>query len=337
MRYAVYVSNADSGDLAVLHLDAASGALVEVQRVEVGPVPMPLAVSPDARFLYVAQRGEPWRVVSFRIDAASGRLTQIGVAPLPHSMAYIATDRCGLHLLSASYGGHLIAVGPIDPQGVARPAQQVLETPPNAHAIVAVPSNRHVLATSLGGGVVLQYCFDVRSGRLTPNVPPTYAPHGAASPRHLRFSADTRFVYLLGELDAMIDVLAFDGERGLLDKLQTISTLPPGFAGQPWAADLQLTPDGRMLYTSERRSSVLAGFRVDRANGKLKPLGHWPTQAQPRAFSITPDGRHLLVAGQLSGRVGVHAIDAADGSLRPQGEIEVGLNPSCVAVVAIRG
>jgi len=337
MRYAVYVSNADSGDLVVLHLDADSGALVQFQRVEIGPMPMPLAVSPDARFLYVAQRGVPWRALSFRIDADTGRLKQIGAAALPHSMAYIATDRGGQHLLSASYGGHLVAVGPIDPQGVAGAAQQILETAPNAHAIVAAPSNRHVLATSLGGGVVLQYAFDARSGRLTPNVPPTHAPHGGASPRHLRFSADSRFVYLLNELDAMIDVLAFDGERGLLDTLQTISTLPPGFAGEPWAADLHLTPDGRLLYSSERRSSQLAGFSVDRASGSLTPLGHWATQAQPRAFSITHDGRHLLVAGQLSGRLGVHAIDAADGTLRPRGEIDVGLNPSCVEVVAIRG
>ena len=336
MRYAVYVSNADGGDLAVLHLNADTGALAEFQRVEVGPVPMPLALSPDARFLYAAQRGEPWRVLSFRIDAADGRLTQIGAAPLPHSMAYITTDRSGLHLFSASYAGHLIAVGPIDPQGVAGPAQQVLETPPHAHAIVAAPSNRHVLATSLGGGVVLQYCFDARSGRLTPNVPPTHAPHGAASPRHLRFSADARFVYLLNELDATIDVLAFDGERGLLDTLQTISTLPPAFAGQPWAADLHLTPDGRTLYTSERRSSLLAGFCVDRASGLLTLLGHWATQAQPRAFSITPDGRHLLVAGQESGRLGVHAIDAADGTLRPRAEIKAGLNPSWIEVVAIQ-
>lgn len=335
MRYAVYVSNADSGDLVVLHLDVGGGALVERQRIELGPTPMPLALSPGRQFLYAALRGEPWRVVSFRIDAASGHLTPIGSAALPHSMACITTDRCGRHLLSASYGGHLIAVGPIDEQGVAQAARQVLPTPPNAHAIVAAPSNRHVLATSLGGGVVLQYGFDAGGGRLTPSVPSTHAPHAAASPRHLRFSADARFVYLLNELDAMVDVLAFDAERGLLDTLQTVSMLPPGFAGEPWAADLHLTPDGRMLYASERRSSSLAGLRVDPVLGTLARVGHWTTQAQPRAFSITPDGRYLLVAGQGSGRLGVHAIDAADGTLRPQGEIEVGLNPSWVEIIAI--
>ena len=140
MRYAVYVSNADGGDLAVLHLDADTGALAEFQRVPVGPVPMPLALSPDARFLYAAQRGEPWRILSFRIDAVDGRLTQIGAAPLPNSMACITTDRSGLHIFSASYAGHLIAVGPIDPQGAAGSAQQVLETPPHAHK--PTPSSR---------------------------------------------------------------------------------------------------------------------------------------------------------------------------------------------------
>jgi 6-phosphogluconolactonase len=337
MRYAVYVSNADGGDLVVLHLDGGSAALVEQQRVRVGPTPMPLALSPDGRFLYAALRGEPWRVASFRIDAASGHLTPIGTAALPHSMAYITTDRCGRHLLSASYGGHLIAVGPIDEQGVAQAAQQVLLTPPNAHAIVASPSNRHVLATSLGGGVVLQYGFDAGSGRLSPNVPPTHAPHAAASPRHLRFSADARFVYLLGELDAMLDVLAFDAERGVLKTLQSIPLLPPGLTGKPWAADLHLTPDGRLLYASERRSSLLAGFRVDPQLGTLTPVGHWATQEQPRAFSITPDGRFLLVAGQGSGRLGVHAIDAADGTLEAQGELEVGRCPSWVEIITIEG
>jgi 6-phosphogluconolactonase len=276
-------------------------------------------------------------VASFSIDAANGRLTPIGTAALPHSMAYLSTDRTGRHLFSASYGGHLIATGPIDERGTAQPAQQLLPTPPNAHTIVAAPSNRHVLATSLGGGVVLSYHFDSASGQLTPNSPPAFAPHASASPRHLRFGVGARFVYVLGELDGMLDVLAFDAERGLLSATQTLSVLPPGFSGEPWAAELQLSPDGRWLYTSERRSSSLAAFRIDPQSGLLTPVGHWTTQTQPRAFAITPDGRHLLVAGQGSGRLGVHAINAADGTLQMRGELEVGRNPSAVELVEIEG
>ena len=334
-RTAVYVSNADSGDISVLHLDAHTGALTPVQRVPVGANVMPLALSPDRRFLDAVLRAEPWEAISFAIDPASGELSPIGRGPLPHSMAYIATDRTGRFLFSASYGGDQVAVSPIGADGVVGPVHHVLPTPPHAHAIRSDPSNRFVFATSLGGGVVLQMRFDVESGELTPNVPPSLSPHERASPRHFVFGPDARFVYLLNELDAAIDVLAFDALAGTLRTVQTIASLPHGFIGEPWAADLHLSPDGRFLYSSERRSSTLAMFGVDAASGELQLLGHQATQQQPRGFAITPDGRFLIVAGQLSHRLGVHAIDAHTGALAPRGEIDVGRNPNWVECVVL--
>lgn len=332
---AVYVANADSGDIRVLHLDARSGVLRSVQQVEVGSGAMPLALSPDRRFLYAARRAAPLAAVSFAIDATSGMLTTLGEAPLPHSMAYIATDRAGRYLLSASYGGHQIAVSPIGADGVVQPSQQIVPTEPNAHAIQADRSNQFVFATSLGGGVVMQMRFGAASGRLEPNTVPALRTHAGASPRHFEFSADARFVYVIGELDAMVDVLALDASTGLLSTVQTIATLPPGFSGEPWAADMHLTPDGRFLYVSERRSSTLAALRVDPASGRLTLLGHSPVQAQPRGFAIEPNGRFLIVAGQLSNRVGVHAIDAANGALSMVHEHAVGGGPNWVETLTL--
>ena len=82
----VYVSNADTKDIRVLTLDAAGG-LSEVQRIMLsanGPLG-PLAVSPDRRFLYAAQRAEPWTVSAFTIDGLTGELSALGTAPLMHS------------------------------------------------------------------------------------------------------------------------------------------------------------------------------------------------------------------------------------------------------------
>lgn len=337
MTTAVYVSNADSGDIWVYHLDATSGALSPVQRMMIGGQVMPLALSPDRRFLYAARRSDPLEVLSFGVDAASGQLAALGEAPLPQSMANIATDRSGRWLLSASYGGDRIAVGAIDADGLAQAPHQVIANVPKAHAIHTDPSNRFVFATSLGGGLVMQLRFDAATGALTPNTPPSLTPHAAASPRHFVFSRDARFVYLLNELDAKIDVLAFDGETGTLRTLQTIDSLPPGFSGEPWAADLRLTPDGRFLYSSERRSSTLAGFRVDAASGALAPIGHTPTETQPRGFAITPDGRHLIAAGQVSHRLSVHAIDAQTGALDKRSECATGQGPNWIEVLTLRG
>jgi 6-phosphogluconolactonase len=335
MTTIVYVANADSGDISVLGLDVRDGALMAWRCVEAGAMVMPLALSPDRRFLYAALRAAPWAVASFVIDATSGRLQRLGQAPLPHSMAYLATDRSGRFLFSASYGGDLIAVSPIAADGSVGPARQVLPTSRHAHAIAADPSNRFVFAACLGGGVVMQMRFDVNTGALGPNVPAELRPHEGASPRHFVFSADTRFVYLLNELDATIDVLAFDAITGTLRTLQTIGSLPSGFSGEPWAADLHLTPDGRFLYSSERRSSTLAMFSVDAVTGELALLGHRPTQAQPRSFAITPDGRFLIAAGQLSHRLGVCTIDAHGGALQACSEIEVGRNPSWVETLTL--
>ena len=336
MTTVVYVSNAEPGHIAVFALDAPSGTLALRQRLELGGIVMPLALSPDRRVLYAAQRAEPWRVQSVALDPRSGELTRIGEAPLPQSMANLATDRSGRWLFSASYGGHQIAVSPIGADGVAQPAQQVVATAPHAHAIQADPSNRFVFATSLGGGHVMQLRFDAASGQLAPNDPPTIAPHAFASPRHLAFGADGRFVYLLNELDAAIDVLAFDATTGTLRTVQTLSSLPPGFSGAPWAADLRLSPDGRFLYSSERRSNTLAAFRVDPASGELALVGHVPTEAQPRGFAITPDGAFLIAAGQLSHRLSVYAIDPASGALAKRSDCAAGQNPNWVEIVALR-
>jgi 6-phosphogluconolactonase len=333
--FGVYVSNAESGDITVLHLDPARRTLTQVQTVPVGGEVMPLALGPDRRRLYAARRSEPREALSFAIDPKSGELDPAGAAALPHSMAYIATDRAGRFLLSASYGGNQIAVNPIGADGAVQAVQQVLATGPNAHAIQADPSNRFVFASTLGAGVVTQWRFDAATGHLTPNDPPTLEPHAKASPRHFVFSPDARFVYLLNELDGAIDVLAFDAATGTLKTLQTISSLPPGFGGAPWASDLHLTPDGRFLYSSERRSDTLAAFRVDAANGALTLVGHTPTEAQPRGFNITPDGHFLIAAGQRSHRLRLYEIEARTGALQALADCGAGRGPNWVESIAL--
>jgi 6-phosphogluconolactonase len=334
MNSMVYVSNADSGDISLLSM-AADGRLAPVGTVDVGGTVMPLAISPCRRYLYAARRSEPMAVVSFAIAPASGTLHALGESPLPASMAYISTDRSGRWLFAASYQGDQVSVSPINADGVVGPVQQLISTPRHAHAILAAPSNRHVLATSLGGGVVMQFRFDAERGELTANEPSAFVARDRAGPRHLRFHPNGRFVYLLNELDASLDVLAFDDDRGTLAAVQCADTLPPGFSGEPWAADLQLTPDGRFLYSSERRSSTLAAFSVDTRTGLLRLIGHIPTEAQPRGFAIDADGRFLVVAGQCSDHLSRYVIDPQRGSLDAAQRIAVGRNPNWVEILPL--
>ena len=336
----VYVGNAESNEVYVLQLDADTGELSLVEKValpgiaKAGPT-TPMAVSPDRRFLYVGVRSEPFTVVGFAIDPSTGKLRHVANGPLADSVAYIATDRSGRYLLGASYGGNKVTVNPIAPPGTVQPASQIVATEPNAHAILADPANRYVLSTSLGSDLVHQFRFDAAQGKLTPNTPPSAAVKTKAGPRHFVFHPKGTFVYLLNELNASVDVFAYDAASGQLKGVQTLSALPPGFDGKPWAADIHVTPDGRFVYASERTSSTLAAFKVDATNGMLSLIGHTPTEKQPRGFAIDPSGRYLLAVGQLSHAMSSYRIDAQSGQLTKLKEYPMGKNPNWVEIVTL--
>jgi 6-phosphogluconolactonase len=344
----VYVSNAESKEILVLSLDSA-GSLAPVQRVALStPGPLyPLAVSPDRRFLYAAQREEPYVVTGFAIDHLSGELTHLSSAPLPHSTPYIVTDRTGRWLFAASYQGSLISVSPIGPQGFVQPPHQVIRTEPNAHSIQIDAANRNVLVPCLGGDVILRWRFDVVTGKLLANSLHTIRVEKGAGPRHFVFHPNKRLVYLLNELDASVYVFDYDAASGSLTELQTISALPANFSGPPFgmpgvstnggpkAADLHVSPDGRFLYASERTTNTLAAFRIDVDSGRLERIDSFPTEITPRGFNIDPTGRYLLVVGQGSDHLANYAIDQESGRLSELQRYLMGQGPNWVEILRL--
>ena len=337
----MYVVSSDSGELSVLRLDEASGALTPIETVSLlspgsAAGACPLAVSPDRRFLYASLRSEPFTTASFAIASATGRLTRIGESPLPQRMAYISTDRSGRYLLGASYAGNLVSVSAIDERGLAGAPSHEMPTPPNAHAVLPDPSNRFVLNTSLGGDVLMSSRFDTGTGELTPNTPPSVGVRSGSGPRHFCFHPNGLFVYLLCELDASIYAFAYDGSSGTLREVQTVSALPSGFQGdRPAAADLHLTPAGDLLYASVRRSSTIACFSVESKTGQLAQVGVFSVVPTPRSFAIDATGRYLLAVGESSNTLAVYALDASNGDLGLLSEYPMGTGPNWVEVVAL--
>jgi 6-phosphogluconolactonase len=334
----VYVSNAESNDIYVLQLNQQTGELTMVETV---PIPgivksgmsTPITVSPDRRFLYVATRVEPQAVATFTIEPKSGKLKYVGSGPLTDSMPFIATDRAGRYLFAASYPGHKITVSPIGPQSLIQPAQQILENYTNAHAILADAKNRYVLATTLGNDQINVFKFDAKTGKLEPNTPPSVSVKGKTGPRHFVFHPNGRLVYVLGELDATVHVFDYDPGRGQLKEKQSVSGLPLGVTGRIAAADLHITPDGKFLYSTERTSSTLTGFRINPADGTLTLIESISTETQPRGFSIDSTGRYLLVAGQHSHRMSSYKIISETGKLSKLKEYPLGKSPNWIEIV----
>jgi 6-phosphogluconolactonase len=338
----LYVGSSDSQDITVLSLDPKSGALTEVAKTAVpGPAKpggsLPLAVSPDKKFIFAGLRSEPFSVATFSIDPKSGKLTHTGSGPLEGSMAYISTDKTGKYLFAASYPQHRVTVSPIGAKGVVGATQQTVATEPNAHAIIADSTNKYVFHTSLGGDAVYQQKFDAKTGKLLPNDPATVKTNAKAGPRHIVFSPNSKFAYLLNELDATVYVFPYDAAKGTLKKeVQTVSAMPKGSSVKPWAADIHLTPDGKYLYASERTTSTIAAYKVDPAKGTLTPIDSYPTEKQPRAFAIDPGGRFLYSVGELSHSLTIHGIDPKTGALSKVKDMPIGKKPNWIEIVTLR-
>ena len=139
----VYVSNAEDGEIGSYVLQA-DGSLKPGPRVAAAKVVMPMAVSPDKRFLIAAVRSKPYEAYTYSIDKKSGELKLVGKGPLAESYPYIAIDRSGRFLLGASYGGHQVGVNPIGKDGKVGAPAQVIPTARNAHAIITDQTNKYV-------------------------------------------------------------------------------------------------------------------------------------------------------------------------------------------------
>ncbi len=349
----VYVSSAEDGDIGVYSLQP-DGSLQPGARAAAAKIVMPLAVSPDRRFLYAGVRSKPFSAYTYAIDRKSGALKQVSSGPLHESFPYISTDRTGRFLFGASYGGHLVSVNPVGRDGHVGEPLQVIPTARNAHAIRIDNSNRFVFVPHLGTDQIFQFVFDPKSGRLKANTPPVVQMKQGTGPRHLIVSSDNRFVYLLNELTATVTTLGLDAKTGLLTELGSASALPPdsklvpgaprGAVGAPgvaprntdndiWASDLHLTPNGKFLYAAERTSSSLGAFSVDAASGKLSYLGSTPAEKQPRGFAIDPGGKYVVVSGEKSETISVYSIDASSGALTLLNKYPTGKGSNWVEIV----
>ena len=345
----VYVSNAEDGEIAVYGM-AADGALTPHARVAAAKLVMPMAVSPDRRFLYAAARSEPNSLHAYAIDRDTGTLAPLGVSPLAESFPYISLDRTGRFLFAASYGAHLIALYAVGADGrVASAPLQIIPVGRNAHAIRIDPSNRFVFVPTLGSDAIFQFTFDAATGRLASNTPPLFLMKPGTGPRHFITAPDNKFLYVLSELLGTVTSFALDAKSGLLREVSSVSGLPPdtklgpgaprGPGAPPrntdndiWAADIHMTPDGKLLVISERTSSTLISFRVDAATGTLTALASTPTERQPRGFAIDPTGRFLVASGEKSATLSVYAIDP--GALRLVGKYPSGKGANWVEIVS---
>lgn len=288
-----------------------------------------LTLSADGRFLYAVEETGPGtdttgHLAAYEVGKTGLRLlnrqSTLGFAP-----CYVTTDRANEWAFIANYSGG-IAMFPIEKNGGLLPATdahyaQVSGLHPrqeasHPHAAVLSPDESFLYVPDLGADRIWIFRVDRAAKKLVPGSPAFYPLTPASGPRHLCFHPTLPAAYVVHELNNTITPLAWDRASGALTLLQApVSTLPSGFSGTSYCADIHCTPNGRYLYASNRGHDSLAGFAIDPVSGKLTPLGHYPTRGKfPRNFAIAPGGDWVVVANQHTDNLTAFRI-AAGGEL----------------------
>src|SRR5262245_25728081 len=182
----VYVSMAPEQKIRACRLDPKEGKLTSVQVVAVEGAPGSLGVDPHRKFLFASLRTTS-SLASFRVDKATGKLEPLSTAALPRgeNAAFVATDRTGRFLLSASYAAGKVVVHRLAEGKIQTPAVQTVKTAKTAHATVTDPGNRFVFVPHVTPNAIYQFRLDAK-GKLT-GAGKAAGGTKKAGPRHLAF------------------------------------------------------------------------------------------------------------------------------------------------------
>ncbi len=339
----IYFGTRDQGPdkgFSLAHFNTETGALTQPELIQPAIGPGFFMVHPDGRHLYTVNShggtDAPLEgmVSAYELDPKMGKLTLINSQPSGgQNPAYLSFDHTGRFVFIANYNGGNVAVFPIKPDGSlgARTAfdQHTGKsvTPdraqqPYAHSIIVDPTNHFALCQDLGLDRVYVYKFDEKTGQLTANDPAWFTDQPGSGPRHATFSPDGKFAYVVHEIGNFVGVYAWDSAKGVLTEIQTISTIPADFKNKNTAAEVQVHPNGKFLYASNRGHNSIAVFSIDPASGKLALLQHISTQGNtPRNFTFDPTGQWIVASNQDSKTAIVFKVDPKTGLLTQTGPL----------------
>lgn len=341
-------------------VDRKTGALTPAGVTEMGTSPSCLVTSKDGTRMYSANEtegmGEPegGSVSAFAIDRKTGDLKLInsqrtgGAGP-----TYVSLHPSGKFLFVANYFGGSVAVFPIQADGSlgARSDLQAsngtvgpkkaTSAPPgsfaisghdqtHAHMIEPDPSGRYILSVDLGIDQILVWKFDPQTGKLSPNDPHSITFPPGDGPRHFAFHPKGRWLYSLQEEGSTVTLLDYDPETGRAKPRQTLSTLPPGYAGSNFCSEILLSSDARFVYVGNRLHDSIGIFAIG-ADGSLSYVGEeWTHGDYPRSFTFEPTGTFLYSCNQRADHVATFRADQQSGKLAFTGQYTPVGNPSII-------
>lgn len=348
----------------IFRVNRSTGALAPAGIHELGTSPSCLALNALGTRLYSANEtdrvgeAKEGTVSAFAIHRPDGKLELLnsvrsgGAGP-----TYVSVHPSGRFVLVANYFGGSVSVLPILTDGRLGSATDIktdagkigptkaTNAPSgsfafsghdrtHAHMIQADPTGRFVLHVDLGLDTLFIWKFDDQRGKLTPADTPSVSLPPGDGPRHFHFHPNGKWLYSLQEEGS--NIVLFDYDAGRLKSRQTISTLPPGFAGSNFCSEILVSSEGRFVYVGNRLHDSIGIFSVDQ-KGLLSFIGEeWTRGNYPRSFSMDPTGRFLYCCNQRGDNLATFAVDPKTGGLKFTGQYTPVGNPSHIVFLDLK-
>ena len=346
MYIGTYTEESNSNGIYTYRFNQENGTFELLSSASAGN-PSFVTLSPDGKRLYAVSEYNDGRQGAYSFDMSEDKVQLSNPVFLPtapkEALPRAGADPCHIvaddkYVITANYTGGDISVFSLDVAGRLQTEVQHISfvealhgSASHIHCIIPTPEKRYVLVTNLGKNCVYRFRYKARKAskgvKVLSDMKVAYRISDTIQgPRHLTFSKDGRFAYLINELGGECVVLSYC--KGKLKEVQRIMADEGGGRG---SADIHISPDGRFLYTSHRlKKDGIAIFAIDPKKGTLTKIGYQLTGIHPRNFAITPNGKYLLVACRDDNKIQVFERNEATGELieTPE-EIEID-KPTCI-------
>lgn len=340
-----YTKSCESKGIYVYEFDSKTGNFSLKSNTENILNPSYLTVSNDNKFVYsVSENDKKSSVSAFGFNSKSGILDFINYQnPNGLNPCYIINDE--KNVITANYSSGSISVLGKNNDGSIGAVKQVVQhtgksinakrqEASHAHMVCFSPDKKYVLANDLGTDKVYLYEYNPNTATEVLTLKSSIDVKPGSGPRHLIFSKDGKYVYVLQELDGTIT--SFSYADGMLKKVSETTVVASDFKGDIGAADIHISPDGKFLYATNRgTANDISAFKILK-NGKLEFVQRTSTLGKgPRNFNIDPTGNFLLVGNQYTNTIVIFKRDKKSGMLTDTGKKIELCSPVCLVFTKI--
>jgi 3-carboxymuconate cyclase len=308
-KYVAYVSTYTSGNkssygIRIYDVDMENGRLIEKDQVEITNSSY-VTVSHNQKFLYSIT---DFGVESYEIQS-DGSLKVLNHASINGMRGcYLSTDYEDKFLFVAGYHDAKLTalrvngdgtIGEITDEIFHKGLGSIAERNfrPHINCVKMTRDNKFLCAADLGMDHVVIYGLNHVTGKL--RQVDIIRSEQESAPRHLKFSQNGEYMYIVHELKNYIDVYHYyiEEKHGSpeFEKIQTISTLNDYHAGGSAASALNISEDFKYLCSSNAGDNSVTLYSIDQESGLLTKMLCLPISGDyPKDAILFPDNRHLV-------------------------------------------